>query len=182
MIENKLELISIARPYAIAAFEFSRERKEVEHWQEMLELSTLVSSNKIMNNISGSLSYRMLYKLFITICEPYIDRYFKNFMEIMAENKRLKLLPKILEIFKYLRRVYYDLTEEIEVITANRISNEQFLKLQRFCENLLLRQIKIHLKMDKNILFGIIIRIGDMVIDGSGRSRINRLAEILLQS
>ncbi|WWP00305.1 MAG: F0F1 ATP synthase subunit delta [Candidatus Dasytiphilus stammeri] len=182
MSDNKLELISIARPYAIAAFEFSREIKQVEHWQEMLELSTLVSSNKIIQNVSGSLSYKNLYKLFITICEPYIDRYFQKFIEIMAENKRLKLLPKILEIFKYLRMVYYDLTEEIEVITANIISQEQFLTIKTFCENLLLRKVKIHFKIDKKILFGIIIRIGDIVIDSSGRSRINRLVESLLQS
>ncbi|WWO99526.1 MAG: F0F1 ATP synthase subunit delta [Candidatus Dasytiphilus stammeri] len=179
-MNNQFELISIARPYAIAAFEFAREIKNIEQWQSMLEISTLVSCDKRINNLlSGSLSYQRLCKLFITICDPYIDKYFQNFIVIIAENQKLKLFPKILEIFKHLRMVYYDLTEEIELITAHIISNKQFFKIKIFFENLLSRKVKINFKVDKNILFGMIIRIGDTVIDASGRNRINQLSDIL---
>ncbi|WWO95505.1 MAG: F0F1 ATP synthase subunit delta [Candidatus Dasytiphilus stammeri] len=182
MIDNSFELIYIARVYAIAAFDFSLEKKEVEHWQEMLEVSTLVSSHKIIKNIiSGVLSNKIVSKLFIKLCEPYIDKYFQNFIIIMAEHQRLKLLPNILNIFQHLRMMYYDLTENIEVSTANIISNKQVLKIKKYCETILLRKVQIHFKIDKTLLFGIIIRIGDIIIDSSGRSRINRLAEILQQ-
>ncbi|WWO98903.1 MAG: ATP synthase F1 subunit delta [Candidatus Dasytiphilus stammeri] len=177
---NRSEWISISRPYAIAAFEFAREKEEVEHWQEMLELTAFVSCDyRVSNLISGGLPYRVLSKLFMKICNKYIDEYFQNLILIMAEHGRLKFIPTVLEIFKHLRMLYYDLTEEIEVITANKVYPEQLFKIKKIFEEILSRKVKINLKSDKNLLFGMIIRIGDTVIDGSVRGRLDRLADVL---
>ncbi|WWP02718.1 MAG: F0F1 ATP synthase subunit delta [Candidatus Dasytiphilus stammeri] len=172
-------LFTIARPYAKAAFEFAHTHKIVENWQSMLSISAEVSLNKQVTNLATVLAPKTLAIFFLNICGLQNDESFHVFIEIIAENKRLVFLPEILKIFIRLRTIYYEMTEEIEVIVAHKLSKNNLEKIKSYIEKNISRKSKIHFRIDKKILSGIIIRIGDTIIDGSIRGRIDRLSDIL---
>lgn len=96
----------------------------------------------------------------------------------MAENNRLNALPDVLEQFILLRAAS-EAISEVEVTSANALSDEQLKKISAAMEKRLSRKVKLNCKIDKSVMAGVIIRAGDMVIDGSVRGRLERLADVL---
>lgn len=96
----------------------------------------------------------------------------------MAENNRLNALPDVLEQFIHLRAAS-EAISEVEVTSANALSDEQLKKISAAMEKRLSRKVKLNCKIDKSVMAGVIIRAGDMVIDGSVRGRLERLADVL---
>jgi F-type H+-transporting ATPase subunit delta len=96
----------------------------------------------------------------------------------MAENGRLKVLPDVLEQFVQLRAAS-EAIAEVEVTSATALSEEQLSKISAAMEKRLSRKVKLNCKIDKSVMAGVIIRAGDMVIDGSVRGRLERLADVL---
>nr|VUD33309.1 F0F1 ATP synthase subunit delta [Raoultella sp. NCTC 9187] len=76
-------------------------------------------------------------------------------------------------------RAASEATAEVDVISATQLSEEQLAKIADAMEKRLSRKVKLNCKIDKSVLAGVIIRAGDMVIDGSVRGRLDRLADVL---
>lgn len=173
------ELVTVARPYAKAAFDFAVENQTVERWQQMLAFMALVTRNQQMTELlSGAVAPETLSNTFIAVCGDEIDAYGQNFIRVMAENGRLLALPAVLKQFIELRAAL-ESTVEVEVLCANALSDEQQAKIAAAMEKRLSRKVKLNCKIDKSVLAGVIIRAGDMVIDGSVRGRLERLADVL---
>ncbi len=174
------ELVTIARPYAKAAFDFAVEHNRVQHWQQMLIFATEVARNEqIAVMLSGVMAPEALATTFISICGSELDEYGQNLIKIMAENRRLTALPAVLQEFIQLRDLY-EATAEVEVLTARELSKEQLNKIRAAMEKHLSRNVNLNIKIDKTVMAGVIIRAGDMVIDGSVRGRLERLTDALL--
>lgn len=170
---------TIARPYAKAAFDFAVEHKTIEHWQKMLVFSALITCNaQIDKLLSDAVAPEILFKIFNVVLGDQIDVYGRNFLRIMAENRRLLALPAVLHQFIKLR-ASLDSTVEVEVRSIRELSKEQQSQIIIAMEKRLSRKVKLNCKIDKSILAGIIICAEDMVIDGSVRSRLERLADAL---
>jgi F-type H+-transporting ATPase subunit delta len=88
------------------------------------------------------------------------------------------VLPDVLEQFEHLRALS-EATAEVEVTSATELSDEQLAKITAAMEKRLSRKVKLNCKIDKSVMAGVIIRSGDMVIDGSVRGRLERLADVL---
>lgn len=175
-------LTTVARPYARAAFNFAVENKSVEHWQEMLEFVAIVSCNKqVYKFLSSTVDTETLFKIFIAICGDQLDQYGENFIHIMATHRRLLILPSVLQQFIELRNVL-ESTVKVNVFSAMRLSDKQQVKIIVALEKYLSRKVQLHCKIDKSILDGLMIRFGDIVIDGSVRGRLERLKVVLQQS
>lgn len=173
------EFITVARPYAKAVFDFAVEQQSIEHWQDMLTFAaSVVQAPQIADMLSGSLAAETLARALITICGEQLDVYGQNLIFIMAENRRLIVLPEVLAQFIQLR-ASLDATMDVEVISASNLSQQQLGKIRVAMEQRLSRKVKLNCKIDNSIMAGVIIRAGDMVIDGSIRNRIQRLADIL---
>ncbi|WP_147200442.1 F0F1 ATP synthase subunit delta [Pantoea sp. MBD-2R] len=173
------EFTTVARPYAKAAFDFAVEHQSVDRWQQMLAFATQVASNEqVAELLSGALAPEALSAQFIAICGDQLDEAGQNLIKVMAENKRLPALPDVLAQFIQLRAAY-DATAEVEVISSTTLSDEQLNKISAAMEKRLSRKVKLNCKIDKSVMAGVIIRAGDMVIDGSVRGRLERLADVL---
>ncbi|AFP85032.1 F0F1 ATP synthase subunit delta [secondary endosymbiont of Ctenarytaina eucalypti] len=173
------ELVTVARPYAKAAFDFAVEHQDVAHWQAMLEFSSAVSRNEqIAALLSGTALPEKLAEIFLAVCEKNIDAFFQSLIRIMSENKRLAALPNVLEHF-ILFRAAQDAVVEVNVISAYALQEEQLVKMSTALEQRLARTVKLNCKIDKYIIAGIVIHIGDVVIDESVRGRLDRLKDIL---
>ncbi|WP_279025878.1 F0F1 ATP synthase subunit delta [Gibbsiella quercinecans] len=173
------EFVTVARPYAKAAFDFAVEHKSVDRWQEMLAFAAEVTRNEqIAELLSGAIAPETLSKTFVSICGDALDEYGQNFIQVMAENGRLLVLPAVLQEFVELRAAM-ESTVEVEVLSASALSDEQQAKIAAAMEKRLSRKVKLNCKIDKSVLAGVIIRADDMVIDGSVRGRLERLADVL---
>ena len=173
------EFVTVARPYAKAAFDFAVEHQSVDRWQNMLAFAAEVTKNEQMTELlSGALAPETLSTSFITICGDQLDAQGQNLIKVMAENGRLKVLPDVLEQFIALRAAM-EATVEVDVISAGELSEAQLEKIGAAMEKRLSRKVKLNCKIDKSVMAGVIIQAGDMVIDGSVRGRLERLADVL---
>jgi len=173
------EFVTVARPYAKAAFDFAVENQSVDRWQDMLMFAAEVTKNEQMAELlSGALAPETLAESFIAVCGDQLDAHGQNLIKVMADNGRLKVLPDVLEQFIRLREAR-EATVEVEVTSANTLSEEQLEKISVAMEKRLSRKVKLNCKIDKSVVAGVIIRAGDMVIDGSVSGRLERLADVL---
>ncbi|EOU1269975.1 F0F1 ATP synthase subunit delta [Cronobacter sakazakii] len=173
------EFVTVARPYAKAAFDFAVEHQSLDRWQDMLAFAAEVAKNEQMAELlSGALAPETLAESFIAICGDQLDANSQNLIRVMAENGRLKVLPDVLEQFIQLRAAL-EATVEVEVTSASALSDEQLAKISAAMEKRLSRKVKLNCKIDKSVMAGVIIRSGDTVIDGSVRGRLERLADVL---
>ncbi|GKW17357.1 ATP synthase subunit delta [Pectobacterium carotovorum subsp. carotovorum] len=173
------EFVTVARPYAKAAFDFAVENQALDRWQNMLAFSAEVARNEqIAELLSGAVAPIELAKTFIAVCGDQLDEAGQNLVRVMAENGRLPVLPEVLEQFIQLRAAL-ESTVDVDVISANTLSEQQLSKIAAAMEKRLSRKVKLNCKIDKSVMAGVVIRAGDMVIDGSIRGRLERLADVL---
>ncbi|WP_297197985.1 F0F1 ATP synthase subunit delta [uncultured Pluralibacter sp.] len=173
------EFVTVARPYAKAAFDFAVEHQSVDNWQNMLGFAAEVTKNEQMADLlSGALAPETLADAFIAICGDQLDSHAQNLIRVMAENGRLITLPDVLEQFVQLRALS-EATVDVEVTSAAALSDEQLAKITAAMEKRLSRKVKLNCNIDKSVMAGLIIRAGDTVIDGSVRGRLERLADVL---
>ncbi|MGC6389410.1 F0F1 ATP synthase subunit delta [Ewingella sp. S1.OA.A_B6] len=173
------EFVTVARPYAKAAFDFAVEHQSLDRWQSMLAFTAEVTRNEqIEELLSGALAPETMSQTFIAVCGDQLDDAGQNLIKVMAENGRLRVLPEVLQQFIELR-ASLEATTEVEVTSAAPLSEAQQAKIAAAMEKRLSRKVKLNCKIDKSVLAGVVIRAGDMVIDGSVRSRLERLADVL---
>jgi len=173
------EITTIARPYAKAAFDFAVEKQVVDTWAEMLAFAAQVSENETMQPLlSGAMSSDQLSKLFIQVCGEQINEQVQNLLKVMAENGRLEVLPAVAQSFIELRNEWAK-EVEVEVTSASELSSEQQQEIGVSLEKRLARKIKLNCSIDAALIGGVIIKAGDLVIDGSVRGKISRLSDTL---
>ncbi|EMK5745968.1 F0F1 ATP synthase subunit delta [Proteus mirabilis] len=173
------EIATVARPYAKAAFDFAVENQAVDKWQVMLAFTAeVVRNEQVTELLSGSLASEKLADIFIDLCGDQIDEHAQNLIRVMAENDRLSTLPEVLSQFIQLRAVL-ESTVDVEVTSAIELTKQQLANISAAMEKRLSRKVKLNCKIDKSVIAGMIIRAGDLVIDGSVRGRLERLTDVL---
>ena len=173
------ELTTVARPYAKAAFEYAVEANAVDNWLDMLVFAAEVSKNETMTDfLRGSASVEQTQTLFLNVCEDQLDSNGQNFIKVLAENKRLLVLPQIVTQFSELK-AEHEKTINVDVTSAVELTAEQMTTLSAALEKRLARKVKLNCNVDVTIVSGLVIKAGDMVIDGSVRNKLNRLATMM---
>jgi F-type H+-transporting ATPase subunit delta len=170
------ELTTIARPYAKAAFDFAVEAKAIENWLEMLIFAAEVSKNDtMMSYLSGGTSVEQAQEIFLGVCGEQLNEQGQNLIKVMAENERLLVLPQVAEQFAAMK-ADFDKEVTVDVSSAVELTAEQQSNISAALEKRLARKVKLNCVVDATIVSGLVIKAGDMVIDGSIRGKLNRLA------
>ncbi|HHT7858856.1 F0F1 ATP synthase subunit delta [Pasteurella multocida] len=173
------ELTTISRPYAKAAFDFAIEQNAVEKWANMLHFSSeLIKDETMQTFLKSSLSAGKLADTVISICGEQLDQYGQNLIRLMAENKRLEVLPAIYQAFQHYVEEHQKVAE-VQVISAQPLNATQEQKIASAMEKRLARKVKLNCSLDSSLIAGVIIRTDDFVIDGSSRGQLSRLANEL---
>ncbi|MBI5626334.1 MAG: F0F1 ATP synthase subunit delta [Nitrosomonadales bacterium] len=172
------EAITIARPYAQAAFEEAQMLSDLKGWSETLrslaeavcypEVRTVVSSQRVAKS--------QLQGLMEGLLGSTLNAQQRNFIRILVVNQRLLVLPEIAAIFENLR-AEAEKTVHVAVDSAFELSAAQQEKIIKSLKARMGREIKLVCKVNKELLGGIVIRAGDKVIDGSARTRLGEMAK-----
>ena len=174
------ETQTIARPYAQAAFKHASEQHRLKDWSDMLSLLAAVAIDPAMHEIVDSprLTEVQLADLFISICGEHLDDKGSNFVRVLADNRRLGLLPDIAALFEIQRRDAEG-TVLAELVSAYPVSEAQQAKVIESLRRRLGREIELTCSTDAGLLGGAVIRAGDLVIDGSVLGKLERLGTAL---
>lgn len=174
------ELSTIARPYAKAAFAVAVQDSALDSWSSMLGLASAVASQDSVSGLltDPSLSTERVAQSFIDVCGDSLDGKGQNFIRLLAENKRLVLLPEIAALFDILK-ANQEKSVDVEITTAFEVSSEISEKLANALKTRLKRDIRLATSVDKTLIGGAVIRAGDTVIDSSVRGKLKKLAEAM---
>ena len=174
------ELNTVARPYTKAAFEFANEQGALDKWSAMLNVAATAAADSKVARVLGnpSLSSEQKAQVLISVCDEYLDDSGKNLINLLAENDRLALLPEISKQFEQLKAAK-EQSVDIDVTTAYELDEQQQQKLTQALSAKLGREVRMTSTVDQQILGGVVIRANDLVIDGSVRARLAKLAEAL---
>lgn len=174
------ELSTLARPYAKAAFEHAHAGAALEQWSSMLAMADAVASDDKVAELLASpdMTSAMLSETFTTLCGDALDQAGRNFVATLAENKRLSLLPQIREQFEELKSQQQH-TVDVAVTSAFDLDESQQQALAARLRDMLKCEVQMHTEVDQALLGGVLIRAGDLVIDGTVRGKLAKLAEVM---
>lgn len=175
---------TIARPYAKALFEHALSTKTLAEWSELLTiLAHAVLTDAVtdfVENPETTLEQQseLLLSLFEQAKIGEEREVLMHFIALLAENKRVLILPDIHVQYAALRE-QHEKTLAVEVISFSPLTPTQEEKLTQSLSQRLQRQITLDVTIDKSLLGGAIVRAGDLVIDGSVRGKLNKLGSDL---
>lgn len=174
------ELTTLARPYARAAFESAREDAQLDAWAKALAVAAAVSAEPKVKQLLAAPGLTAAQKsaAFADVCGAELSDKFKNFVSVLAENKRLALLPYIQTLFSDLK-AQLEKTINVEVTTAFEIDAAVKQQLVDALTKKLDRKVSLEAQIDQSLIGGAVIRAGDTVIDGSVKGRLAKLADAM---
>jgi F-type H+-transporting ATPase subunit delta len=174
------ELSTLARPYAKAAFEFALSDKDLAGWSARLATAAAVSCTETMQKVlsSPSLTSDQQAQYFIDVCGEELAEKSRNLIKVLAQNKRLSLLPEIRKLYEGFK-ANREKSVEVDVATAFELDESLQEKLATALSSKLERDVNVQTVVDKGLIGGVIIRAADVVIDGSVRGRLAKLAETM---
>lgn len=174
------QVMTIARPYAEAAFEYAQANGQIQSWAEFLENLAFIGLNKDIQRLyhSPKIDRNDLLGVIVAVAKVPVDSSQANFVRLLIEKKRLTAVAEIARRFVLLQHQAQDMLDVDMVTAVETTESEQSGFAQKFAA-LLGRKIVLHCTTDKDILGGFIIRYGDKVIDSSIKGQLNKLAACL---
>ena len=174
------EVSTIARPYASAIFKIAKDNKELANWSDFLSLLSAVISDETMG------AYLQDAKVFDTDREKILTdltknqmvKHGENLIKLLIENKRLMVLPAIASHYEELQSVEEGAIEA-QIIVAEKPDAKIINNLVSSLEKKFNKKIESNVVVDKSIIGGTKIIVGDSVIDASVKGQLNSLAYTL---
>jgi F-type H+-transporting ATPase subunit delta len=171
---------TIARPYAEAAFKLAEEGDALAKWSDMLAALAMVARDERVQRAASNpnLSDEQVAGLFIAILAGRLSGEGENFVRVLAHNKRLELLPLIHEHYEALKNEREGVLEA-EVQSAFELTQAQVADLVQRLEQKTGRKVRSRVSIDKELIGGVRLILGDKVIDGSARAQLAALEAAL---
>jgi len=175
------ELITLARPYAKAAFQSALEHDQLDQWSAALsQLEGFLKDPDMQAVIAHpGLTAEQKIGLVNDVCDGKLPEPVQNFVHIMAHNRRLSLIPSIAGMFAEYR-LNHERTVNVKLTTAYDLNAEQQETLSQALSRKLDRKIQLSSRTDRSIIGGVVIEAGDLVIDASVRGKLARMADAIV--
>ena len=174
------EISTISRPYAEAIFSLASESSNLGEWSDMLALAAMVAVDDDMQALISNTNVNkdQLTSIYLDVCGDKLTELGKNTIKVLVESRRLSVLPEIARQFETLK-AEAEKTVEAEVISAFEVSQEQQQQIADKLKQRLGRDVTLTCRVDNTLIGGVIIKAGDLVIDGSAIGQINKLSVAL---
>lgn len=171
------QALTLARPYARAAFSLARDGGDYAAWSDALGFAARIAVDPRVAGLLGD--PRLADTDAVTLLSPDgASAQFGNFLALLADNRRLPLLPEIAGLYEELRadaeRVVKARVTSAAALPDGELDGIRAALKQRFG-----REVEIETAVDEALIGGAVIDAGDVVIDGSLRGKLSRLQAVL---
>lgn len=171
------QALTLARPYARAAFAIARDERDFPAWSQALAFAARVAADPRVAALLGD--PRLSHADAVVLLSPEAAREsFARFLTLLADNRRLALLPEIAGLYEELRaeaeRVVKATVTSAAELPAGELDKIKAALRQRFG-----REVDVETAVDASLIGGAVIDAGDVVIDGSLKGKLERLQAAL---
>lgn len=173
------ESVTIARPYAEAVFRTAKEAGALGAWSARLARLALIAQDAEMASVIGNprLSAEQVAQLFISLADDN-DAVLGNFIRVLAENRRLVILPEISRLFD-LAKSQEEGVKEAVVYSAFPLDNAQLSALVQQLEAHFGTRLTASVQVDDSLIGGVRVAVGDQMLDASVRGKLDAMATAL---
>ena len=174
------ELATLARPYANAVFSVAKQADELDRWSRMLAFLSAAAGDEQMTVLLDAPEIGEEQKAFrlIDVCREELSDRAKKFVQVLAANKRLPLLAEIAEVFEELRAQEQQ-SLDVEVLSAYPLTDTEAERLRVALGRKFDKDVQLQSRVEESLIGGVVIRAGDVVIDGSVRGKLAKLQETI---
>jgi F-type H+-transporting ATPase subunit delta len=174
------DTVTIARPYAKAAFATALKHKELPQWFSLLQVAAMVVQDK---RFAALLQHPRVTReqgcsLLLDICGKLVHERGRRFLQLLSENRRLMALPSIVTLFADYQ-ADYEKTISVNVSSAFPLLDKARDRLAQALEIRFRRKVTLKFFITPSLIGGIVVHAGDIVIDGSVQGKLSRLMETL---
>ncbi len=171
------ELSTLARPYAEAVFRLAQDENDLAGWSARIaSLAMIVSDAQLARlNADPAVAADRVATLVIEVAGPGLGERGASFVKVLAENDRLSLLPEIGAQFETLK-ASAEGTIEATISSAQELTQAQIDDLVAGLKAKFKRAVTVQVAVDPELIGGAVIAVGDKVIDGSVKGRLQRMA------
>ncbi len=173
---------SLSGRYALALFELARDNKQLDSVAQSLgALKTALGESEDFRALTTSplIGREAATKAVSAVADTMgIDPLTKNFLGVLAQARRLSQLPAAIRAFETLLSQHKG-ESRAEVTSAHPLSATQVTALAKSLKARVGRDVAVDLKVDPEILGGLVVKIGSQTIDSSIRTRFNTLAQAM---
>lgn len=174
------ELVTIARPYAAAAFSYARGKGELAKWSDMLAFLVSVYQDGRMQEVlhDPQLGKDDIERTLLAVGGERIDGGARNLLVLLVQNNRLDVLPAIGELFEQLKAGYEN-EVEAQIESAFPLSEDQVRMLVRKLEARTNRKVRASVSVAPELIGGVRVQVGDELWDASVRGQLDTMAAAL---
>lgn len=174
------ENVTLARPYAEAAFRIAREANQLDAWLAALQRMSAVVNNADMRTLLDNplISASVATNLLLDVAGKDLSTEQQNFARLLAESERLPVLPEICELFAELKNNTEGI-KEAEITSAFPIDASALANLVADLERKFQGKVRASVVVDPELIGGVRIAVGDQVIDASVRGKLAQMATAL---
>lgn len=174
------ESVTVARPYAEAAFRVAKGAGNLSHWSDALRQLSLVAAERPVVELVGNpnLSTARLSDFFIDLLAIPSGDPIADFVRVLAENDRLLLLPEISTLFDLAKSKEEGVREAL-VESAAPLDDAQLSVLLPSLEKHFKARLSVRLNVMPELIGGVRVTVGDQVLDTSVSSKLEAMAVAL---
>jgi F-type H+-transporting ATPase subunit delta len=171
------ELTTIARPYAEAAFRIARDANALPAWSQMLRfVSDVVADPRVAAALDNpKLTATDKAALLLSIGGERLDATGRSFVRVLVEADRVAVLPQIRELFEALKNDA-DGVAKARIESAFPLSDGELSELVAALEKRFGKKIEATVDIDRALMGGARITVGDAVIDGTIEAQLAAMA------
>ncbi len=171
------QALTLARPYARAAFAIAREEGKFAPWSDALAFSARVAADP---RVSALLSNPELARgdAVALLAPEAAGETFGRFLKLLADEQRLQQLPEIAGLFEQLRAEAENVVKAT-VTSAGDLPPAELDKIKAALRKRFGREVEVTTAVDASLIGGAVIDAGDVVIDGSLKGKLSRLQNAL---
>ena len=173
------ENITLARPYADAAFQLARTTGALGPWQQALDRMAAVAADAQMVECIDNprLQSSQVAQLFLDVVGS-VSAEQQNFVRLLVDNERLQVLPEIRDLYVELKNGQEGV-KEADIASAFPLDDATLKNLVAELETRFKCKIQATVSLAPELIGGVRIAVGDQVIDASVRGKLAAMATAL---
>jgi F-type H+-transporting ATPase subunit delta len=174
------EAITVARPYAEAVYKLAITNQSLSEWSKILQLAAAIAADDGIKRLIGNpvVSAKQLGEIFLEIGRNKFNSEARNLIMLLADNRRILVLPQISQLFEQLKAQHEGVLEA-KIVSAFAMEGRQLKKLIEDLERKFKRKIEAQVSIDSELIGGVKVEIGDEILDASIRGKLEAMAVAL---